>query len=176
METLIKYSTKWSIEETKYLRDLKIKGKNLNEIYILFNNKFTTQRTKDSIEKKIESIFKVDYNFNMDKIIVENVIKYPLNLQYAFEITAKILNKNYPQKDKLFTKQVIQGRYYSYIKHNYNIITTGSKIGFSINIKNQHKDKNKILKQNLTSFQVLIKEILNLSDDERKKIITLLTN
>jgi len=176
METLIKYNAKWSVEETKYLRTLKLKGENLTSIYILFNHKFANQRTKASVERKLESLFKVDYNFNMDKLIIENVIKYPLNLQYAFEITANLLNVNYPQKDKLFTKQTISGRYYAYIKHNYNVITTGSKAGFSMNVKNQHKDNNKMLKQNLTSFQVLIKEILNLSDDERKKIITLLTN
>ena len=50
------------MEETKYLRNLKLKGENLTAIYILFNNKFTNQRTKTAIERKIESLFKVDYN------------------------------------------------------------------------------------------------------------------
>jgi len=162
----------WDAEEERYLIKLYKKGRTHKQISVLLNDKFDRARTARSVQARIERINKKNYTVETDKLIIAAVRQYPLNLQYAFKIACKEINAKY----KLDIKPIsIQGRYYSFVRKNYEIITTGSNAGFSINVKNKHRKDNKLPKQNLKPVQSLLKQILNLSDKERALLIDLLT-
>jgi hypothetical protein len=161
----------WSIEEVKSLITLRSKGHTFKEISIILNDKFNTYRTSRACSRKYEDEHKQSYSEKVDRIIISNVRKYPANLQYSFEVSSLEI---YQTTNLKVTKLSIQGRYYGYIRLNYNVINVGSsENGFTINVKNKSKIKTQ---PKLTPIQGLIKEILNLSDKDKELIINILKN
>ena len=165
---------KFKPEEDNYLIKLRNKGETIKNIHILYNNKFKTNRTFKSIEHRIQKLLKSSYNINIDTIIVKCVRMYPTNLSYAFEQAMIEINNNSIHICK-FTCNQISGRYYSYIRHNYNVIVTGSDNGFVLNVKNTIRKKQKP-QPKLSPILYLLKEILNLSDKDRQELISFLNN
>lgn len=103
-------------------------------------------------------------------IIVEQVKKYPTNLQYAFKEASRITGR---------LQISITNLWYSKLKFDPKIaaITCGSKHGFSQNQKNKFRDKDGNLpNQDLHNYIFIIKQIMDLPEDKRNAIITLLTN
>lgn len=164
----------WSNNETKEMFRLNNAKMSNKDIAIILSEKFNTFRTEKAVKGHLEQESKKYYNINTDKLIVKNIRKYPGNFQYSFEVSSKELNVEYNGKiPKTFTKNSIQGRYYNFIRHNYDVISIGSEEGFLLNIKNVKRTEN-IKQPKLTPVLLLLKEILNLSDSERKDLIRFL--
>lgn len=89
-----------------------------------------------------------------DQVIIDCVAAYPNNLQQAFRVAKTQL----PQR----SVQSIEHRWYTHLRDGSLIITTGSKEGFSHNVKNVPIDKNGDMPdQGLSSFQTIVKIMLN---------------
>lgn len=159
-------------EEDNYIIKLRNKGKSIKEIHILFNEHFKVNRTFGSIESRIQKLLKSSYNKNIDTIIVKFCRLYPTNLQFAFKKAAIELNKNNKTFVK-YTKNQISGRYYSFIRKHYSIVSTCSKEGFVLNVKNSISTK-KRNQPKLTPVLFLLKEILELDEKERLNLIDFL--
>lgn len=173
---------KWTIEEIKLLTDTVNKYQNNNqkayrevaqltnrktkavEMYHYNNIKNKDNNTAINIKKNKEFLKKEE-----EDVIKKDIKLYPHNLQYAFEMSATELNK---------TKTSIANLYYNKIKKNNTLITVGSEKGFTKNnIKNQHKSKETgTVIQDLQPLQWIIKELLNLTTQERKFITLFLTD
>lgn len=119
------------------------------------------------MEKK--AIIRKPWTIQDREIVIKCVEEYPVNLSYAFKMASPKLNRSV---------QTICAYYYDSIKNREKVITTGSNKGFSNNnIKNQHKcKKTGIVIADLQPIQYIIKELLNLSQKERKFLITFLTD
>jgi len=162
MKPITTLPLRWDALETEALIQLRNSNHTPAEIVIALNKKFNTNRTKSAISKKIELLFKARWTQELDKIIIKYVQSFPLNLQHAFVLASKDLN---------ISKLSIQGRYYAFIRINYNVLTTGSlKTGFSNNIKNLSRKSNKLPDQKLNTVMWLMKQILELPKEEREKI------
>jgi hypothetical protein len=98
------------------------------------------------------------------KIMIANVEQNPVNIKYALQKTAKELNRNFGSLNSF---------YYRYIKKKTDlIITTGSKKGFSNNVKNQLVcKKTGTLTPELEPLHVVIKGMYELSKKERTFIV-----
>lgn len=164
----------WTQEQTNYILKLRNKGKTYSEILVLYNDKFNS-RTLNAIKRQVEKLNKKHYTVEIDTIIVKNVRIYPGNLQYSFEVSYKEIISKYPDIP-INNYHSISGRYYAYIKFNYNVIVTGSQQGFLLNIKNTVRKGNKPPAQKLSPVMYLMKEILNLSDKDRKQLTLFLNN
>lgn len=161
-------------EEDNYIIKLRNQGKSSSEIHILYNEKYKNLRTKSALESRIQKLIKSSYSEKIDTIIVKHTRLYPANLQFAFSQAEIELNLNNNTGIK-FTASQISGRYYSFIRKNYTILTVGSKEGFTMNVKNSISTKEKS-QPKLSSVLFLLKEILNLNDKERKDLIDFLNN
>lgn len=98
-------------------------------------------------------------------IVVSVIKQYPTNINYACEEASKLINR---------TPHAILKYYYKILKKDPSLymLTTGSKEGFSQNVKNQARDKEDgTVKQNLQPFMIIMKELLDLSKDDRDKIL-----
>lgn len=117
------------------------------------------------------SIFKEDYrlpriewNSEEDATVIKKVEQYPTNISYAFKEASKLL----PNR-KL---EAIRSRYYGSLRkeHKYTI-TTGSQKGFSNNVKNQRIDDGKLTKQELEPVHIVMAQMLNLPEKDRKRLL-----
>ena len=173
---------KWTIEEIKLLTDTVNKYPNNNQKAYREVAQLTNRKTKavemyhyNNIKNKDDDTAinnKKNKEFlkkEEEDIIKKNIKLYPHNLQYAFEISATELNK---------TKTKVIYMYYHNIKKNNTLITVGSEKGFTKNnIKNQHRSKETgTVIQDLQPLQWIIKELLNLTTQERKFITLFLTD
>ena len=99
-------------------------------------------------------------------ILVSLIKQYPTNINYACEEASKVIDRN---------KEACLKYYYKVLKKDPSLymLTTGSKEGFSQNVKNQHRDKEDgTVKQNLQPFMIIMKELLDLSKEDRDRILT----
>ena len=100
-----------------------------------------------------------------DEVIIECVKKTPTNITYALNSASKQLHKTFG---------CVSGRYYLKLGKDPKIaaITCGSAKGFTQNVKNMHRnDDGSMPEQNLKGFMFVMREMLDLSQAERKKII-----
>lgn len=161
-------------EEDNYLIKLRNQGKSVSVIHNLYCERYKIIRTKNAIESRIQKLIKSSYSESIDTIIVKYTRLYPTNLRFAFNQAQVELNLNNTTGIK-FTDSQISGRYYSFIRKHYTILTVGSKEGFIMNVKNSISTKEKS-QPKLSSVLFLLKEILNLSDKERKDLIEFLNS
>jgi len=104
------------------------------------------------------------YTKEEDEIIIESVKKYPDNIRFGFKIAVKLL------KDRPISS--VHYRYYFVLKPNNLILTVGSSKGFTANnVKNRISTKDKNFQPNLLPFQFVTKQILDLSFEDRKKVL-----
>lgn len=105
------------------------------------------------------------YTKEEDLIIMKEIKKNPQNIVSCCENASKILKNR--------TTKSIYVRYYNFLKKKYNILSVGSSKGFSKNnIKNQKRSyPGEILKPDLQPFQMIVKDMLELSLNERKRIL-----
>lgn len=101
-----------------------------------------------------------------DKVILKQIELYPTNINYSFEESAKLLEGK--------SIKSIESRYYRILKFKRNVkaITCGSKAGFTQNVKNIMRDGDGNLPpQNLKHYMWVMKEMLDLSPEEREMIV-----
>jgi len=172
MKNILIKCLQWSADEERYIYQLRDKNTKIKDIHILLNEKFKTMRTIRAVNDKIAKLYKIDYNKEMDKIIISYIRKYPTNLQFSFKESAKELNKFFHKErlNRTVTYKSVEGRYYSYIRVNYEVIAVGSGDGFSINVKNKPNITKKY-RPKLRPVLYLMREILNLSAKDRKELI-----
>lgn len=105
------------------------------------------------------------YTKQEDDIIREQVQLFPDNIVGACELASKILKNR--------TAKGVYQRYYSFLKKKTIIISVGSRKGFTNNnVKNTPRTKkNPILKSDLKPFQFIVKELLDLSYEDRQKVL-----
>lgn len=98
-----------------------------------------------------------------DNIILKNVELYPTNLQESFRHSARELKRSVA---------VINVRYYNNLRKEQHVISTGSKHGFSRNVKNQPRftSEQEII-PDLQFHEVVIKNLLSLPREKRQQII-----
>jgi hypothetical protein len=159
-------------EEDNYLVKLRNNGKSVSEIHLLYNDKYKTLRTKAAIESRIQKISRGSYSQLIDEVIVKHIRLNPANLQFAFKESCVELNSQ-NKTGISFTPMQVSGRYYSFIRKHYTVLTVGSDKGFTLNVKNCFSTKGK-KQPKLSSVLFLLKEILNLEDKERKDLIEFL--
>lgn len=118
-----------------------------------------------SIFEKAYRFPRIQWNSEEDTIVIKKVEQYPTNLSYAFREASKLLpNRNL---------EAICTRYYSSLrkKHKYTI-TTGSQKGFSNNVKNQRiDDDGKLTNQELEPVHIVMAQMLNLPEKDRKRLL-----
>lgn len=108
------------------------------------------------------------YTKKEDLIIINQIKNCPTNLRNAFSEAQKLL------KDR--TLRSIHIRWYSVLRKKSTTITCGSSEGFTKNIKNIARNKEGIMpEQNLKHYLFIVKEILELPENEREIIIKLFT-
>lgn len=156
--------------EINTILQLRSKGYSVNKISELINNQFNTNRTPSNIHKKLLLITK-DKKENKkllkeDNILISYIRKYPTNIRYAITLASEELN---------LSITALSHRYYTRIKHSIAVLTVGSEIGFSNNVKNTLRDINGNLPTpDMNDVQWLMKQILNLSEKDRNTIKLLL--
>lgn len=105
------------------------------------------------------------YSNDEDDVIKNIISYYPTNLQYSFFLAGRVLNRKHTN---------IEMHYYNKLRNrsDFNVLTTGSKNGFTKNSKNSARDKDGILPdQDLRSVDWMMKHMLELSKSDRKKIL-----
>jgi hypothetical protein len=91
-----------------------------------------------------------------ESLITYWVKKYPLNIKYAFMKCAEELSTT---KNPI-SWRTIQGEWYSRVKNKTIILTCGSQVGFSKNVKNLLVDENGNLPSyNFVEFNNIIQEL-----------------
>ena len=105
------------------------------------------------------------YTKEEDDIIINEVKNYPTNLGNAFEEASKKLQNR--------SAKTVSQRWYKHLKHNESVVTVGSKAGFTKNVKNTKKIDGVMQEQNLKHYLVVVKELLDLPDKERKLVLNL---
>jgi hypothetical protein len=101
-----------------------------------------------------------------DEIIIYIIDIFPLNIDYAIELSSILICR---------TISAVKKRYYRELRHSrkYIAVTCGSKQGFSKNIKNAKRNETThIPNQDLQSHEWLIKELLELPVSKRNKILS----
>lgn len=166
---------KFSELEIKTILHLKSSGMNVKRITIELNKKFNKNRTINTIYRKISNLESGFINekkqeiYKLDEKLIEAIKNSPTNISYAIRKISKEYNVKYDR---------LENRYYKTLKHQNTILTVGSEIGFSQNnVKNQFVDKNGNLPDpGMNNIQWLLKNILNLSEQERKQLIQILNS
>lgn len=154
----------WSSLQINKAIAYKSEGYSYEEITIKINTEFNLNRTRASVKRKIISMTTGYNKTKSDLIIIKHIKENPLNLRYAFKLASIEIKK--------MTAKQVEGRYYYYLKTNHNMITVGSKVGFSNNVKNLHTDINGNLpKADMNNIQWLMKQILELSKEDREKLL-----
>lgn len=107
------------------------------------------------------------YTKEEDLIIINQVKNYPTNLKNAFKEASKLITRR--------TLRAIEMRWYTKLSKQGAVITCGSNKGFTSNTKNICVDKNTGImpEQNLKHYLFIVKEILELPQNERDIIIKL---
>lgn len=165
---------RYSQLEINTLFQLRAKGLTLDEITIHLNKTFNTNRSSHSISCKLSDLTKRD-NVKVvkkllsdDKVLIKYIKLNPTNIKYGIECASKELNVSFNK---------LNNRYYKHLKHSETILTVGSEIGFSDNVKNNIRDINGNLPTpDMNDVQWLMKQILGLSESDRNKIKLLLTD
>jgi len=165
---------RYSSLELNTIYQLRSQGDSFKEIACKINKQFNTNRTEHKIECKLSHSTKKARAIRKRKITVEdqtiinNIKKYPTNIKYALTLSASELSTTFEK---------LNNRYYKHLKHYHPILTVGSEIGFSNNVKNTLRDVNGNLKSpDMSDVQWLMKQILNLSEKEINAIKLLLNN
>lgn len=110
------------------------------------------------------------YTKREEEVIIDLIRQYPTNLKYAFEQAAERLGRD---------AMSISSKWYGDIRKNpeyKGLITTGSEKGFSNNVKNVFAKDGEAPEQNLSSFQILIQDMLKLTKREKEIIKAILSN
>jgi len=159
--------------EVNTIVQLRINGLSFSEITTVINKEFKSNRTEHSIECKLSELTKRDTVKNLkklsneDNILINHIKQNPTNIRHAITIASKELKISF---------HTLNNRYYKTIKHNQTILTVGSEVGFSNNIKNNLRDINGDLPSpDMNDVQWLMKQILNLPQKDRDTIKLLLT-
>lgn len=100
-----------------------------------------------------------------DLIIIEAVKASPTNIVHAISVASEKTKRS---------PSCINRRYYKTLRNNPKVaaITCGSAKGFTQNVKNIHRnDDGTMPDQNLKGFMFVMREMLDLTPAERKKII-----
>jgi hypothetical protein len=144
----------------------------MDELAKHLNKTFNTNRTPRSISCKLSDLTKRDdvkiikKISTSDKIIIKHIKLNPTNIRYAIELASEELSVSF---------QKLNNRYYKHLKHSKTILTVGSEIGFSNNVKNNIRDINGNLPTpDMNDVQWLMKQILDLPESDRNKIKILL--
>jgi hypothetical protein len=164
---------RYSALELNTIYQLRSEGYTFKEITLKINKQFNTNRTEHKIEcklshstKKARTVKKKKLTIE-DKTIINNIKKYPTNIKYALTLSAEELRTTFEK---------LNNRYYKHLKYSHTILTVGTEIGFSNNVKNTLRDIDGNLKlPDMNDVQWLMKQILNLSEQERNTIKLLLT-
>ena len=158
--------------EINTLFQLRSQGLTIDELTNHLNKTFNTNRTSHSISCKLSDLTKRDTAKMIKKLTVndEVIIRYiklnPTNIKYGIELASKELN---------VTFEKLNNRYYKYLKHSKTILTVGSEMGFSNNVKNNLRDiDGNLPTPDMNDVQWLMKQILGLSESDRNKIKLLL--
>jgi len=158
--------------EINTLFQLRSQGLTIDELTNHLNKTFNTNRTSHSVSCKLSDLTKRDRAKMVKKLTVndEVIIKYiklnPTNIKYGIELASKELN---------VTFEKLNNRYYKYLKHSKTILTVGSEMGFSNNVKNNLRDiDGNLPTPDMNDVQWLMKQILGLSESDRNKIKLLL--
>lgn len=102
---------------------------------------------------------KANYTQREDDIVLNCIKESPTNLSQAFRNAARLLTRR--------TYDSVRNRWQAVLKYKYSyVVTTGSSKGFSNNCKNDIKGNH-----NLKPFQVIVKQMLNLSNNDREQIL-----
>lgn len=108
------------------------------------------------------------YTSQEDELILNLIKSYPDNIKEAFRQAKVIL--------KIRTIGSIRQRYYNFLKKTNKVLTVGSKKGFTKNnVKNRQnnsKGQSIPLVSNLTHFQQILVDILQLNAEEKQKLKT----
>jgi len=110
------------------------------------------------------------YTENEKQIIIGQVKNYPTNLLHAFKEAEKLL----PHRNA----NSISMLWYNNLRKNSEIsaITCGSEKGFTQNVKNKFRNEDGTLSdQGLKHYLYVVKELLNLPNNERQLIVNLFT-
>jgi hypothetical protein len=105
-----------------------------------------------------------------DKMIIQFLKNYPANLSYALTLAAKAIGRN---------PKAVKYRYYRVIRRDpkITVITCGSAKGFTKNTKNVFTNSDGTMPdQNLKGYLYIVREMLDLTPAERKKIIDFFNN
>lgn len=158
--------------EINTLFQLRSQGLTIDELTNYLNKTFNTNRTSHSVSCKLSDLTKRDRAKMVkkltvnDEVIIKHIKLNPTNIKYGIECASKELN---------VTFEKLNNRYYKYLKHSKTILTVGSEMGFSNNIKNNLRDINGNLPTpDMNDVQWLMKQILGLSESDRNKIKLLL--
>ena len=162
---------RYSTLELNTIYQLRSEGYTFKEITVQINKQFNTNRTEHKIECKLSHSTKKAKAIKTRKLTVEdetiinNIKKYPTNIKYALILSAEELRTTF---------QKLNNRYYKHLKYSHTILTVGSEIGFSNNVKNTLRDINGNLQSpDMNDVQWLMKQILNLSEKDRNTITLL---
>lgn len=163
---------RYSTLELNTIYQLRSEGYSFKEITSKINEQFNTNRTEHKIEcklshstKKATAVKKRKLTIE-DETIINNIKKYPTNIKYALTISAVELKTTFEK---------LNNRYYKHLKYTHTVLTVGSEIGFSNNVKNNLRDINGNLPTpDMNDVQWLMKQILGLSESDRNKIKLLL--
>ncbi len=160
--------------EVNTIVQLRINGLSFSEISTKINEQFKSNRTAHSIECKLSELTKRDTVKNVkklsneDNILINHIKQHSTNIRHAITIASKELKISF---------NTLNNRYYKTIKHNQTILTVGSEIGFSNNVKNTIRDiDGNLPSPDMNDVQWLMKQILNLPEKDRNTIKLLLTN
>jgi hypothetical protein len=164
---------RYSVLEINTLLQLRASGLKIDEIVIEINTRFKSNRTVKSISCKLSSLTtrdnvkKTKKLTEIDKVLLHYINKYPTNIRHGVKLAAKKTGKSF---------NTLYQRYYKHLKFTNPVLTVGSKIGFSNNVKNSITDINGNLPTpDMNDVQWLMKQILNLAEDKRNQIKLLLT-
>lgn len=119
--------------------------------------------TKTNPSVKIK---RIPWKQEWDNVIIECVKKTPTNIVYALTSASKQIHRTF---------SCTNSRYYLKLRKDPKVkaITCGSSKGFTQNVKNIHVDDNGIMPdQNLKGYMFIMREMLDLSPEDRKKIIS----
>lgn len=158
--------------EINTLFQLRSSGLTIDEVTKQLNKTFNNNRTAHSIGCKLSDLTKRDKVKIIkkltkdDEIIIKHIKQHPTNIKYGIELASIELN---------VTFEKLNNRYYKYLKHSKTILTVGSEIGFSNNVKNNLRDiDGNLPTPDMNDVQWLMKQILGLSESDRNKIKLLL--
>jgi len=104
-----------------------------------------------------------------DRLILDEVMKYPDNIAHGCNLASKKLKNRKPSS--------VQSRYYYLVRKDskMSVVMTGSAAGFANSKTNPRKGGILTRKEPLKPIAVMIKQLLELHPEERQKIKDFLT-